>query len=291
MLIFFPQDRLLIQAHAEADAEINCDIERLRAWRFRKVAEHMRRIDKNSMFSATACRDRYDALITGKAVIPSALDDNPAARLAEMEAYRDSREAIRAREEEQKQARHALDQQCKDSHRVRNAQKLQELADQRVAKETEKAERALLRAKQAQSRAQKAREDLAARLKRNAKIKQQQQDNIKQANPGKNTAGSANDSTASDDNGPPDPRGLLSAEDLTGICVDEGLAVAGKTPKALLAELRAAEDKLSMNELRARCLAAGLSGGGTKLQMKYRLALTAAHGCPSYDAGKKMGGK
>lgn len=300
-----------MQAYALADEEISSEIERLRAWRFRKVAEHMRRIDKTSMFSATACRERYNTLVTGDAVIPSALDDDPDARVAQMEAYRDTREAIRFREQGQEEARQALDQQCKDKTKARMAIKAQELIDQRVAKETEKAERARLRAKEAAARMERALAMRDASLAKNAKFKQHQEDQIKISKRGRvpiqRKVRFDNDPaiaipTAFDDNNndndnddedslPADPRALLSPTDLRRICATEGLDVAGKTPGAMLTELRAKEDKYLMNELRARCVAAGLNGGGSKMQMKYRLALAAAHGCASYDTGRKVGGK
>jgi hypothetical protein len=47
----------------------------------------MRRINKDSMLFANACRTRYAQLISGTAHIPCGIDDDPDARYAELEKW------------------------------------------------------------------------------------------------------------------------------------------------------------------------------------------------------------
>jgi len=51
----------------------------------------MRRLNKDALFSALACRERYNAIIEGTARIPTEVDDDPDARRAEMENFRMTR--------------------------------------------------------------------------------------------------------------------------------------------------------------------------------------------------------
>lgn len=162
-----------MQAYALADIEVNYEIERIRAWRFRKVSEYMRHLHKDALFSETACRERYNALTNGTARIPTAMADDPDARRAEMEAYRTTRETIRTNEALEKAAKEAADRKAKEEAKEKNAQKAQETASRRALKETEKAQRALQRAAKAQLRAQHAAEIQRAKTQRNMQIKKQ----------------------------------------------------------------------------------------------------------------------
>lgn len=167
-----------MQANALADIEINYEIERLRAWRFRRVSEYMRRLDSNALFSETACRERYNSLIEGTARIPTDLDDNPEARRAEMKVYRESREKIRLKEQEEKDAQELLERTEKNKAKILSAQKAEEAAAKRAEKENESAQRALQRAATAQARAQRALENSTAKTQRNAQIKKQQNSKV-----------------------------------------------------------------------------------------------------------------
>lgn len=166
-----------MQAHALADIEINYEIERLRAWRFRKVSEYMSRLDKDALFSATACRERYSALMDGTARIPTEMDDDPESRRLEMEAYRKSREQARNKEKEEKDAKEALEQKNKYDARSRKAQKAEEKAKKYAAREIEKAKRAMDRATKAQQRVQQSLENQDVKAQHNAQIKKENAEN------------------------------------------------------------------------------------------------------------------
>ncbi|CAO2647732.1 Nn.00g086540.m01.CDS01 [Neocucurbitaria sp. VM-36] len=285
----FKDDCLLIQAHALADIEISYEVERIRAWRFRKVSEYMRRLNKDSLFSVTACRERYNALMEGTARIPTDMDDNPDARRAELEAYRESREDLRVKEQEEKDAKEALERKAKDEARSRNAQKSEEIANKRVAKETEKAKRAMQRAAEATIRARRSVELQAARVQRNTQLKKQKASREaksvknKRAASKKDTLTLKNINTATTET--PDPRGYLSINDLKSMCVDRGIDVTSKTKNHLVQELKNADEEYSQDDLKKMCRSKGLNANGSKAQMRYQLALTAAQSCASFAAG------
>lgn len=162
-----------MQACALADIEISYEIERVRAWRFRKVSEYMRRLNKDVLFSATACRERLNELTVGEARIPTEMDDAPDERRVEMEAFRECREKLRTKEKEEKDAKENRERKAKEDLKFINAQKAEEIADKRAAEELQKADRAMTRAAQAQIRAQRAAENQAAKAQRNAQIRKQ----------------------------------------------------------------------------------------------------------------------
>ena len=163
----------MVQAHALADIEISYEIERIRAWRFRKVSEYMRRLNKDALFSANACRERYSALINGTARIPTELDDDPETRRAELEAFRKMREVVRDKEDEEKRAKEALELKAKEDDKVRHAQNAEEKASKRALKEAEKARRAMVRATEAQRRAQRSLENQFAKAEYTTQLMKQ----------------------------------------------------------------------------------------------------------------------
>ncbi|KAL6705804.1 hypothetical protein ACN47E_006442 [Coniothyrium glycines] len=301
----FEDDCLLIQAHALADIEVSYEIERIRAWRFRKVSEYMRRLNKDALFSATACRERYNALISGTARIPSAMDDDPAARRAEMTAFRAAREHMRSTEDAAKAQQEADSRRQKDETRILNAQRAEETAQKRAAKEAEKAQRAMDRAAQAQIRAQRAAENQLAKTQRNAQIKQTKAaraDTKAKAKPtttkkkkededeGGNTSSKPpqkrkrNADTSSSASHPPPPSpppppapthpyAALPLASLRTLCQDRGLATLNKDTHTLVRELRDADDEWSLADLRKMCRVKGLSvGRGGKAAMRDALA-------------------
>ncbi|KAH7078003.1 hypothetical protein BKA63DRAFT_467568 [Paraphoma chrysanthemicola] len=292
----FEDDSLLMQAYALADIEINYEIERMRAWRFRKVSEYMRRLHKDALFSATACRERYNALSDGTARIPTDLDDDPDARRFELETYRETREQARNKEQAEKDTKEAIQRKTKDEARTRNAQKSEEIAYKRQQKEEEKAQRAMHRAAAAQVRSQRAKEHATARAQRNAQIKKQNDAAAKKANKGKNRAVTSpkkvsfssdaltlsNSKVTADT---PDPRGYLNDSDLVKMCANRGLDTAGKVKHELLDSLKDADDEWSQSDLKKMCRTKGLNASGGKLQMKYHLALAAAQACGSFQEG------
>jgi hypothetical protein len=139
-----------------ADLEIRFEIERLRALRFKRVSDYMRRLGKDTVFSANACRERYISLFNGTAVIPTDQDDDPIARRLEMEKYRQKREAMRAAEQARKDEEEAEQQRIKQETRSRHAKKAADIAARRDAAQQAKADRAIKRAGQATLKAQKA---------------------------------------------------------------------------------------------------------------------------------------
>ncbi|KAF1351626.1 hypothetical protein EJ07DRAFT_66685, partial [Lizonia empirigonia] len=284
----FEDDQRLVEAYALADIEISYEIERIRAWRFRKVSEYMRRLHKDSLFSANACRVRYGQLTSGKARIPCAVDDDPETRREELETFCMSREAAREKEAAEKETQEALEKRIKDAVKIKHAQKAEEIANKRAAKETEKAQRAMQRAAQAQLRLQKAAENQKAKTQRNAQIKNAAVPPKKHAKKPRTDADApAQSSTqAKDDSDTVDPRSYLNMADLATLCANRGLPTAG-TKRQLVASLADADMEWTHEQLRKMCKAKGLNAGGSKVVMRYQLALKAAQMCPSFEAGMK----
>jgi flagellar biosynthesis GTPase FlhF len=288
-----------MQAYALADIEVNYEIERIRAWRYRKVSEYMRRLNKDALFSATACRERYNALIDGTARIPTDMDDDPDTRRLELEKYRQSREDARIKNQEEKDAKEAIERKAKDEARSRHAQKAEETAYKRHKENEEKAQRAMDRAAAAQARSQRSEENITAKRQRNLQIKKQKTADANRAAKGKgkatvttkpaqpapnpnNTLTVPNDKITADT---PDPRSYLSVRDLTNMCADRGIPALGKSQDQLLGELQDADEEWSLNDLKKMCRSKGLNTAGNKLQMKYELAFAAAQVCQSFCAG------
>jgi hypothetical protein len=280
------QDELLIQAHALADIEINYEIERIRAWRFRKVSEYMRRLNKDTLFSAKACRERYNALMNGTARIPTEMDDDPDTRRAELEAYRIDRETKRNAEKAKKDAEDAAEAKAKNEARAKNAQKAEEVAGKRANKEAEKAQRAMQRAAQAQIRAQRAIENQNAKALRNNQIKKEKNAQEKKKKHAANKNATLALTTGKVSSETPDPRGYLSVPDLKKIVQDRGLDPPRKNDKdSLVQALKDADDEYSQADLEKMCRSKGLNANGSKIQMKYQLALASAQVLDSFEEG------
>ncbi|KAF1933077.1 uncharacterized protein M421DRAFT_1638 [Didymella exigua CBS 183.55] len=294
----FEDDQHLAQAYALADIEISYEIERIRAWRFRKVSEYMRRLDTDSHFSANACRVRYGQLISGTARIPCEVDDDPDTRREELEVFRLSRAVEREKEIAEKETRESLEKRVKDAVKIKNAQKAEEIANRRAAKEQEKADRALQRAAQAQLRMQKATENQKAKTERNAQIKKAAATSKKRGKrakidadidaPAKATASKAKSSKVpKDESETADPRSYLDMTDLTKLCAKRGLPT-DRTKKELVSSLVDADMEWNHEQLKKMCKAKGLNMGGTKTVMFYQLALRAAQSYPSFEAGMRV---
>jgi flagellar biosynthesis GTPase FlhF len=280
-----------MQAYALADIEVNYEVERIRAWRYKKVSEYMRRLNKDALYSANACRERYDVLIGGMARIPTEMDDDPDTRRVELENYRQARQELREKEQAEKDAKEAKERKAKDEARTRNAQKAEETAFKRQQKEEEKAQRAMQRAAQAQVRSQRAKENSNAKAQRNAQLKKQKEVGEKKASRAKSKTTTApasnpndtltvpNDKITTDT---PDPRSYLSVADLSKMCADRGLPALGKSKEQLVSDLRDADEEWSTDELKKMCRSKGLNAAGSKLQMKYQLAFAAAQVCQSF---------
>ncbi|RMZ71596.1 Nucleotide-binding alpha-beta plait [Pyrenophora seminiperda CCB06] len=286
-------DKLLVQAYALADIETNYEVERVRAWRFRKVSDYMRRLNPEALFSATACRERYNSLMTSVAQIPTEEDDDPNTRRVELETYRTRREQIRTEEKAERDAKEAAEAKAKHEARSRNAQKAEESASKNALMEADKAKRAMARAASAQMRANRALQNSAAKTERNTQIKKQkrsQEPKEPAATPKKTptfTLPSAKYATKDT----PDPRSYLSVDDLVQLCDDRGIDLPGrKNMETLVQALRDADDEYSQKELQIMCRHEHLAANVSKMTMKYQLALAAAKGCASFGPGVALAG-
>ncbi|KAI8937092.1 hypothetical protein NX059_006307 [Plenodomus lindquistii] len=284
-------DNILMQAFAIADIEINYEIERIRAWRFRKVSEYMRRLNKDALFSADACRERYNTLTGGTAVIPTEEDDDPDTRRADREAFCFAREEARNKEKAEKDAKEAIQLKAKEEARAALAQRAEEVANKIADREAAIADRLMKRAATAQIRSQKATANSIAKNQRNRQIKKQKavaEVKVKKAISKRSAVNGVpvtlphmKDVTP----GTPDPRGYVSMQDLREICADRGFEITGKTKEKLIQELKDADSEWNKEDLTKMCRSKGLAVNGTKLQMKYRIALAAAQAYPSFKAG------
>jgi hypothetical protein len=259
----------------------------------------MRRLDKDSNFSANACRVRYGQLTSGTARIPCEEDDDPETRREEREVFRLSREAEREKKAAEKETREALEKRVKDEVKIKNAQKAEEIANRRAAKEQEKANRALQRAAQAQLRMQKAAENQKAKTERNAQIKKAAVSPKKRGKRAKTDADAEATAKATtlkpktskaarlkEESESVDPRSYLNITDLTNLCANRGLP-SDRTKKELVASLVDADMEWNHDQLKKMCKAKGLNASGTKTVMRYQLALKAAQSCPSFEAGMR----
>ncbi|OAL00728.1 hypothetical protein IQ06DRAFT_221242 [Phaeosphaeriaceae sp. SRC1lsM3a] len=279
----FEDDCLLMQAHALADIEINYEVERIRAWRFRKVSEYMRRLNKDVVFSTTACRERYNALIDGTARIPTEMDDDPDARRFEMESYRQTRENVRNKEQAEQEIKDAKERNEKEAARTRNAKKAAETAAKRKQKEAEKVQRAMQRATAAQVRYSRATENADAKAMRNEQIQKENKEKEKKLNKGKEPSNNITTTDASVERR--DPRSYLEHCELTLMCSTRGLPGLGRTKEELISSLQDADDEFSYSDLKKMCQAKGLDTSGDRVQLKYQLALAAAKASRSFQAG------
>ncbi|KAF2791475.1 hypothetical protein K505DRAFT_363785 [Melanomma pulvis-pyrius CBS 109.77] len=289
----YDDDVLLLQAYELANIELNYEIERIRAWRFRKVSEYMRRLNQDAIFSAKACTSRYQALMDGTAKIPSELDDDPEARFAEMEAYRMEREQIREAERQEKEEKCALQRKIKDESRLRNAQKAEEAATRQKEMMNKRAEKAMKRAAQSQLKAQRARENESNRKIQLERIKAEKAaeevarvQKRKKMNRNTTLTVSRVDSFKSVNADTPDPRSYLSIEDLQTLCSERSLSTMGRSTSEFVQRLRDADDQYSLNDIKNVCRSRGLNTAGNKVQLKYNLALAIAKKFTSFNQNR-----
>lgn len=257
----------------------------------------MRRLDKSSNFSATACRLRYGQLTSGTARIPCKVDDDPDTRREELKVFRLAREVAREKEATENETREFMEKRIKNEVKIKNAQKAEEVASRRAAKEHEKATRALQRAAQAQLRMQKAAENQKDKTERNEQIKKAAATPKKRGRatktdadvngPAKASTSKAKSSkTPKEESETADPRSYLNMTDLANLCAKRGLPT-DKTKKDLVASLIDEDMEWSHDQLKKMCKAKGLNVGGSKTVMRYQLALKAAQSCPSFEAGMR----
>jgi hypothetical protein len=259
----------------------------LRAWRFKKTAEWMRRMNKDFVFSGKACHARYASLLDGTATIPCDVDDNPAARHAEMEAFRRAKEAERDAARDAEEARSAEAERIKIEAAARQAQFNLERAEKRAAakqaqgaRATKRATKKTLEQRQAEDHVKKtkavAAEKAAKRAATEVEIKFKQDFALKHFR-------HVTEATL-------DPRRVLDVRDLRILCrarnINDHVAKKeGAANKVLLNRLREADEALNVPQLRDMVKAHGIPGGGNKVQMIYQLALFAARSCDSFMQG------
>ncbi|KAJ4350130.1 uncharacterized protein N0V89_008751 [Didymosphaeria variabile] len=277
-------DQLLLRAYDLASIEIAYEIERLRAWRFKKTAEWMRRMNKVSVFSGKACHARYSSLLDGTATIPCDVDDDPAQRRAAMEVLRQQKEDEREAEREAKEAEEAERERIKDEAAVRQAKILEEKAEKRAqdtraasARATTRATKQTFNQRQAEDHLKKKKAAAADKLAKKAATEAERK--FREEFALKHFKHVTEDT--------PDPRRVLDVVDLRNLCRarkinDHVMKKDGETKKVLLQRLRDADERLRVAELRELVKARGIPHGGTKVQMKYQLALCAARSCESF---------
>jgi hypothetical protein len=246
----------------------------------------MRRLNKESLFSATACCERYNAIIEGTARIPTEVDDDPDARRAEMEDFRMSREKTRIKDQTEKDAQEAEATRNKREAKALSAQKAEDIAEKRAAKEFAKAQRAMTRAAQAQIRFARATENKLSKAHRNAQLKTRNEaKEAKEAKKNKNTPMALTKSKKETPKST-DPRSYLSLKDLQKMCEDRGLEFAEEEDKdSLVKALVDADEEYNQAELKKMCRSKGLNANVSKFVMKKQLALHSAKACGSYESG------
>lgn len=242
----------------------------------------MRRLNKDSIFSASACRARYMALVDGTASIPVDEADDPHAARLQQQLFCAQREAARNAEAERKAREAAEVRRIKDEARARQAQKSASIAARRENAAVKKAARAMHRAAQAQLKSQRAVENNTRKKERNdAIIAKREADSARKQYLGRmkefspRTIGRVTEDT-------PDPRARVSRTDLRGMCAERNLPARSNSKSELIKILRKEEDKLNTTDLRRIIKDKGISLGGDKLMMQYQLALFAAKNCDSY---------
>lgn len=285
-------DQRLMKAYDFANIEVKYEIERVRAWRFKKVAEYMRRLDKESIFSEKACRDRYQAIVNGTATIPIDEDDNPLARRADLEAFREQREKEREAERIEKERQTSIKRKIREESQLRQATKAEQTAKVREKKQETAAQRAIQRAANNQLKLQRAQENKIAKAKKLEQIHAEK--NAKKAaaekkirDQNKNAVlklnGIADLRSVKADT--PDPRGFLSFEDLKNFCETRALGKACKSKEELVQRLRDADDVWTLAQLKTMCRTKGLNTAGSKMQLAYQLALAEAGKYASFEEG------
>lgn len=260
-------------------------MERLRAWRFRKVSEYMRRLNKTTIFSGEACAARYAALMDGTAVIPSEIDDDPEARKREQLEFVSKREherevVLRAKEKKEEEER-----RIKDESKARQAKKAAETAAKREAKEIEKTNRAVLRATKAQLRQQRAVENSRKKEERKSQLENEKRrrEREKRTRDHMNSIyglGRVKDIARHAQ----DPRDALSTQELRVLCQRRSLPAEGAKADLLKAIIDQDHD-LDAADLHDLCQERKIPLGGNKTIMKYQLALFEARSFEYRDAG------
>ncbi|KAF2016282.1 hypothetical protein BU24DRAFT_480872 [Aaosphaeria arxii CBS 175.79] len=281
----YEDDVRLLEAYALADVQVNYEIERARAWRFKKVSDQMRRADKDCIFSEKACRDRYQALMNGTAKIPTALDDDPEARRKEVEALHQKQEEKQAAEALKMQKKAEKEQTFRDKQLERSAEKAKAAATMQAARLKENVERSLKRAQEAQLKLQRAEDNRIARDKqladvrarkvaaKDGKVKQTHNEN---PNPSFSLKEDTEKASKSANDGPSTPRSALSMKHLQELCRRRYLPEEAQTTQELVKRLEDADNKCSLQQLKTECRSRGLNVTGNKSDLRRQLAVADA---------------
>lgn len=282
-------DLRLMQACEFAEMEIRYEIEKVKAWRWKKVSEFLRRMDATCVFSDKACRERFIGLQEGTAKIPIDEDDDPDARRKEMEEFRESREKARLEEENKKREEDELKRRIKEEAKLRSSQKAEATAKKREQKQKERAHKAMQKAAKSQVRLARAKDNSVQKQARAEELRQkkrEQEAREEQALLRRNKNAHvpltfvADLKTVTAET--PDPRIFLDMEHLKDLCRERKLSDEGNSQEELVKRLRAADDMRPLAELKKMCRMQGLNTAGTKMQQKYQLALAEAKKYPSF---------
>ncbi|KAF2735069.1 hypothetical protein EJ04DRAFT_563724 [Polyplosphaeria fusca] len=277
----YEDDKHLMEAYERANIEIQGQIEKLKSQRFVKVAEHMRRLDKFSMFSAHACGQRYQKLLNGTAAIPSDITDDPEARRKKLLAARTKFLEVRMEEQAAKEEEQGQLKQLQQEARRRQAEKAAQIAAVREEKIKERAEKMMQRAAQQQVRLARAQQNTLQKQARDAALK------AVPSTPSPLSASLLADLPDYKRITPmtPDPRSYLSAADLKKLCAARALKDNAKSKQDLVDRLKIADDQFKIADLKAKAKAKGLVTSCSKTQLIYQLAMAEARQYASFAKG------
>jgi hypothetical protein len=280
-------DLKLMQAYELADIEVRYEIERVRAWRFKKVSDYMRRLDKNSIFSAKACKERYQTIMDGTVEVPTDQWPDPAARRAEVDKEKKEKEVARQKEKAEQNKIEAEQRKIREEVRLRQIEKSAQTARIRGEKAQKKAERDMQRATQSQIKAARATENRVSKDQKAEQIRAQKAAEV-QRNREKNPHEAVNLNLTSELKNvkdKPDPRSYLSLEDLATLCRQRSLDSNGRRKEQLVQRLRHADDVWTLAQLKTMCRTKGLNCAATKVVLRYQLALAEAKKFDSFAVG------
>ena len=189
------------------------------------------------------------------------------------------------KEQEEKEKKDELARKVKEEARIRQAHKNEQVAQRRHAKQQEKTERAMKRAAEAQMKAQRAEENRVSKVKKAEKIRREKAAKAQKALESGKGAASIVAGPKHVTEKTKDPRSVLSFDDLQKLCQQRALndVDEARSTEELVQKLRDADDGFNSNQLKAMCRAQGLNQTGTKLRLKYELALNEARKFPSFD--------
>lgn len=258
----------------------------------------MRRLDKTSLFSGAACHARYAALMQGTARIPSAADDDPAARRAAMAELAAEKQAERDAARDAAETLAATQERVRLEASTRLARRAADRAEKQVVKSAAAKARATQQAERKAVQARNA-EQLLRRKQRAAREKAEKQVAAEKAFRLREDFALSRFQGVNERS--PDPRRGLGERDLRRLCrrrgIDERVGpeegeveVQGDMRDVLLGRLREADWGLKVVTLRVMVKERGMPAGGNKAQMVLQLASFEVRECGSW-VGDGEGGE